>query len=1451
MRKIIRNILPAIFLFLTVLAARAQDIPLSGPIITPSTGTSNTGSTTVNFTSDANCNVVTATNCAVTGSVYHGGYLVTGAISAQRNVQTITPTQQNRSFVVTNATTGGFGVQLIGASGTGCVVANGATVPVVWDGTNYACAGGAGAALSVQTAGTPNSSQAVLNHTASSANATGLALTPTNPSGGIEKYEASGTVNTTSGGTGQNTSASTGVAQVSSGTWSVSTALPSTTSLTNNTLQNTYTSGISLGDSQEQLQHGQWPTQLWNALGIAGGSQKRYAIPSSSLPDVFSCGTGCSETQAYPVTFPLGITTNTNSSLNMGYNDCSNTSACTSGNTPSQLQLGYFYGQYFAWGLLLSTPDSQKLTATANCTTAGTWTSLTAPFPSGSLQSTVNGSTLTCILPNASDAGMIDWRSTADTTSTHTITVTQGGVSYSVTDPYNAGTTTLSQTGYYTTALGGTNNLYAEGIPGLPGGYTTIVYTCVNATGSFPCKVAAPYAVTQSSSPQNQPAFLGYLFTRDASNGTSGVGHHTDANTDLFQNQIRLAVKRLHDAGLNAKVFDANANPNGFNPNLAAQNGQVNQISISAGGSGYANGNYTVTGCSGGTYGTPSGTATVVSGVISTGTIFNTLGGTCPTSSGLAVVFSGGGTGAAATAVWVNDGTHPNGAAGTNIANVAYAALNSAVSISDRDSYTNSTLSLTSTVDGHGRRVVNTSSADGTPLGTAYAGPVSGSNISSGSMTITANGSYGIAQWLASTTGSDRGVVNAYCMVSYPDVPGTNRAAAMTLAVSAWYGTPTASIIMIHVLSHTEVTPASPTFGTPVFASDGGGDLILDIPITNYVSGTETISATCITPTASQSPLMFAGSAGSVPLANSPTIAMDGFGNVNSSSGSSTLNLNYPTMTATTQFLGTGGATSGNSPFNAGTPANSQYPLFCIYCAPGSSFWMGHGTTTAGTFAVVQVSGNPTYAHYIGTSGLPNSATSPTNSAQMFWSNGMAQRSGSSYGWSSSSTGAGTGNTALSQQTGLSGSTAGTVCADTSTIGNCAGTFKAVHINGTTDLAVAGGTAMTGNQGTGVKLQHSTGSPTSTGIATFDATGNVVDGSGGNASLDASGNLSANGFGSFSSISIGRKSAVAWGTAGLEIIVPSAGLNDTSSSGTVASNMAIGINTPTLTANSATTYTNAGTVYIAGPPTASTNVTITNPFSLYVAAGANFFGGTIAAASGSTVNGSPICTTANGACSGGGTVTTSGSPASTYLAGFSSATAITGTSAATINSTGDVTLHSIAINGGTAITGQTGTGGTAVVSASPALTGSPTAPTQTALDNSTKLATTAYVDNAVQAQQLYSDIQGVLFSTSTMLGPVFYEPKNAILNIFMARLSGTISCAVAPHVQLLDLGTSPTTAFGGATAISNLATGTSDGAYTTGTGLAVGITAGHYYGFAFDSGTCVTAPAFDLTAQIQ
>lgn len=54
-------------------------------------------------------------------------------------------------------------------------------------------------------------------------------------------------------------------------------------------------------------------------------------------------------------------------------------------------------------------------------------------------------------------------------------------------------------------------------------------------------------------------------------------------------------------------------------------------------------------------------------------------------------------------------------------------------------------------------------------------------------------------------------------------------------------------------------------------------------------------------------------------------------------------------------------------------------------------------------------------------------------------------------------------------------------------------------------------------------------------------------------------------------------------------------------------------NAPSLTATNATTYTIASTWYVAGAPTASTNVTIGTAYTLYVAAGDTFLGGTVKA----------------------------------------------------------------------------------------------------------------------------------------------------------------------------------------------------------------------------------------------
>lgn len=74
-------------------------------------------------------------------------------------------------------------------------------------------------------------------------------------------------------------------------------------------------------------------------------------------------------------------------------------------------------------------------------------------------------------------------------------------------------------------------------------------------------------------------------------------------------------------------------------------------------------------------------------------------------------------------------------------------------------------------------------------------------------------------------------------------------------------------------------------------------------------------------------------------------------------------------------------------------------------------------------------------------------------------------------------------------------------------------------------------------------------------------------------------------------------SAAAWTTTGLRAVFKSATYTDTSSSGTVTAVYIDAHKAPTLAASSATTFTNAYSVY-AETPVAGTNVTLTNAWAL-------------------------------------------------------------------------------------------------------------------------------------------------------------------------------------------------------------------------------------------------------------
>lgn len=91
-------------------------------------------------------------------------------------------------------------------------------------------------------------------------------------------------------------------------------------------------------------------------------------------------------------------------------------------------------------------------------------------------------------------------------------------------------------------------------------------------------------------------------------------------------------------------------------------------------------------------------------------------------------------------------------------------------------------------------------------------------------------------------------------------------------------------------------------------------------------------------------------------------------------------------------------------------------------------------------------------------------------------------------------------------------------------------------------------------------------------------------------------------------------SYTSWATTGISLSIIASTFTDTSTaiSGTVAHHAINAIAQPTIAAtNTGVVNANASTFYIAGPPTAGTNVTITNPWSMYAATGNAFVGGTI------------------------------------------------------------------------------------------------------------------------------------------------------------------------------------------------------------------------------------------------
>lgn len=116
--------------------AQGPSISLTGSINVPGSAAI-LGFTNVSMTSDA--------NLTLTAPQWAANYLkITSTVSLTSTRNIVAPLNAGQQFTVTNATTGARSIQIIGASGTGVLVPNGATLIVYSDGTNYAGASSVG-----------------------------------------------------------------------------------------------------------------------------------------------------------------------------------------------------------------------------------------------------------------------------------------------------------------------------------------------------------------------------------------------------------------------------------------------------------------------------------------------------------------------------------------------------------------------------------------------------------------------------------------------------------------------------------------------------------------------------------------------------------------------------------------------------------------------------------------------------------------------------------------------------------------------------------------------------------------------------------------------------------------------------------------------------------------------------------------------------------------------------------------------------------------------------------------------------------------------------------------------------------------------------------------------------------------------------------------------------------
>ena len=201
------------------------------------------------------------------------------------------------SIVVSNSTSSPTGIAPVNGD---CVIGSGGA----W--TAGSCSG---TSLSLETNSVGNASSTLLNMETSTANAVGLTVTPSNPSGGIEKWEVTGSSYT---GTAANVTATTNATLTTLSALSLPYAqLSGTVPIWNQSTTGNAATATALASTPTLCSTGQAPTGILpsgNATGCApiGG----FINPMTTLGDMIYGGASGTPTRLPAATTPAGVAQN-------------------------------------------------------------------------------------------------------------------------------------------------------------------------------------------------------------------------------------------------------------------------------------------------------------------------------------------------------------------------------------------------------------------------------------------------------------------------------------------------------------------------------------------------------------------------------------------------------------------------------------------------------------------------------------------------------------------------------------------------------------------------------------------------------------------------------------------------------------------------------------------------------------------------------------------------------------------------------------------------------------------------------------------------------------------------------------------------------------------------------------------------------------------------------------